>query len=99
MKLEIIDLARNDLIEGYRFYEKQQIGLGNYFLVNLYADIESLKIFAGIHKKVYKDFYRALSRRFPYAIYYTVEEDTVRVRAIVDYRKNPSGIQEHLKKA
>ncbi|HMB96959.1 MAG TPA: hypothetical protein VKM36_00635 [Balneolaceae bacterium] len=99
MKLEILVLARNDLIEGYRFYEKQQSGLGDYFLVNLYADVESLKIFAGIHKKVYKGFYRALSRRFPFAIYYTVEEKTVKIRSILDCRKDLSEIKEHLKKA
>lgn len=41
MKLEILDQAEDDLIEGFHFYESQQTGLGSYFLVNLYGDIES----------------------------------------------------------
>ena len=36
MKIEILDQAREDLIEGFYFYEDQQAGLGSYFLTNLY---------------------------------------------------------------
>ena len=84
MRLQILDLARYDLIEGFQFYEDKEKGLGRYFLVNLYSDIEGLKLFGGIHRKAYRGFHRALSKRFPFAIYYTVEEDTVRIRAVVD---------------
>jgi hypothetical protein len=42
MRLEILDQAERDLIEGFRFYEDQGEGLGSYFLTNLYADIDSL---------------------------------------------------------
>jgi hypothetical protein len=41
MKLRILDTASRDLIEGYRFYEKQQAALGEYFLDSLYSDIDS----------------------------------------------------------
>lgn len=99
MKLQILDLAKHDLIRGYHFYEKQQEGLGEYFLVNLYADIESLKVFGGIHEVVYKHFHRALSRRFPFAIYYTVDDETVFIRSVMDCRKNPPSIRDHLKKS
>ena len=84
MRLQILDLARNDLIEGFRFYEDKEKGLGRYFLVCLYSDLEGLKLFGGIHRKPYRDFHRALSKRFPFAIYYTIEESTVRIRAVVD---------------
>lgn len=47
MRLQILDLARDDLVEGFRFYESKDSGLGRYFLVNLYSDIESLKVFGG----------------------------------------------------
>ena len=93
MKLQILDAAKNDLIEGFYFYEKQQRGLG----VNLYAGIESLKIFGGIHEKVYKNFKRSLSKKFPYAIYYTIDQGIVKIREIIDYRRSPVWIQEHLK--
>ncbi len=97
MRLQILDIARNDLIEGFRFYEGKEEGLGGYFLASLYADIESLKVYGGIHRQVYQGFHRALSRRFPFAIYYTVEEDVVRIRAVADCRRRPSWIRRHLK--
>ena len=99
MKLKILDFAQNDLVEGFRFYDAKEEGLGNYFLSVLFSDIESLKVFGGIHQKVYKGFYSALSRRFPFAIYYTIEDDTVWVRAVIDCRRRPSWIRRHLGRA
>lgn len=99
MKIEILDLAKDDLISWFHFYEEKEAGLGDYFLSNLFSDIESLKVFGGIHRKSYKGFFRALSKRFPVAIFYTVENDTVRIRSVVDCRTRTSWIRRHLKKA
>jgi hypothetical protein len=99
MRLQILDLARNDIIDGYHYYEGKEEGLGNYFLINIYSDIESLRLFGGIHRQAYRGFHRALSKRFPFAIFYTVEDDAVRVRGVIDCRKNPSWIRGHLKRA
>ena|SRR5437763_16204716 len=96
MNVQILDLAKEDLIQGWHFYEKKEAGLGGYFLDSLYSDIDSLTFFGGIHRKAYKGFHRSLSKRFPFAIYYTMEGDIVRVRAVVDCRKDPSWIREHL---
>ena len=73
MRIEILEEAERDLIEGFHFYENQEAGLGSYFRTNLYADIESLKNYAGIHNKPYKTYHRLLSRKFPFAIFYRVE--------------------------
>src|SRR5258705_1912006 len=97
MRLQILEFDRNDLIEGFYFYENKEKELGDYFLANLYSDIESLKVFGGIHRKAYREFHRALSKRFPFAIYYTVEVDMIRIRAVVDCRRRPSWIRRHLK--
>ena len=96
MKLRILDAARDDLVEGFNFYERRQQGIGDYFLTCLYSDIESLKVFGGIHRTVYKNLHRSLSKRFPFAIYYTVEGGTVIVRAVLDCRRNPSWIRSRL---
>ena len=39
MTLEILDTAREDLKRGYRFYENQAAGLGDYFLDSIYSDL------------------------------------------------------------
>ena len=97
MTIEILDKAEDDLVAGCHFYEEQENGLGAYFLESLYSDIESLKLYAGIHRQVYRDFHRMLSKRFPFAIYYKTTASIAYVHAVVDCRKRPAWIRRHLR--
>ena len=72
MKIKILKSAKNDLKESYWFYEKQQKGIGSYFLEAISADIESLRLYAGIHPVLFEKYHRLLAKRFPFAIYYTI---------------------------
>jgi len=94
--IRISEDALQDLNEGFLFYEAQEAGLGDYFVTCLRADIESLRVYAGIHRAVYGDFYRLLSRVFPYGIFYTVEGGTAVVWAVVDLRRDPAWIRRRL---
>ena len=96
MKLHILDAASRDLIEGYRFYQKQQTGLGEYFLDSLYSDIDSLQFHAGIHVLLFGLYHRTLSKRFPFAIYYRVNDQEVWIYAVLDCRRSPAWIKNHL---
>ena len=96
MNIEILDEAQEDLIQGFRFYEGQEQGLGTYFLDCLFSDIDSLLVYAGIHLVVY-DYYRCLSKRFPFAIYYRMEVELIRVHAVLDCRRNPSWVRKRLR--
>ena len=49
MKIRLLPEAERDLEIAADFYESQQSGLGSYFNDCLTADIESLRIYAGIH--------------------------------------------------
>ena len=73
MKIRILAAAQQDLVNGYRFYEAQQHGLGSYFLDSLYADIDSLLFYAGIHQIVDGGYHRLLAKRFPFAVYYRMD--------------------------
>jgi hypothetical protein len=68
MNIRILPEAERDLELGADFYESQRVGLGRYFNDCLMADIESLRIYAGVHERVC-DLYRCLSKRFPFAIF------------------------------
>ncbi|OGP28670.1 MAG: hypothetical protein A2022_03760 [Deltaproteobacteria bacterium GWF2_42_12] len=97
MKIRILDSATQDLIEGFRFYEKQEAGLGNYFIDSLFSDIDSLQVYAGIHS-IHFGYHRMLSKRFPFAIYYKITEHEVSVYAVLDCRRNPAWTRERLDK-
>ena len=64
MKVELLETAKFDLIEASRFYERQSQGLGRDFLDSLFAELHSLRIYAGIHARVH-GFHCLLARRFP----------------------------------
>jgi plasmid stabilization system protein ParE len=96
--IEIREQARDDLQLGFQFYEDQAPGLGRYFLECLFADIDSLTKFAGIHETV-DGFQRLLSKRFPFAVYYTVTGQRVRVSAVLDCRRDPRWTQRRLRRA
>lgn len=66
MRIQILDDAEEDLFRGFRFYERQRSGLGDYFLDFLYSDVGSLYLFAGIHPWHF-GYQRLLSKRFPFA--------------------------------
>ena len=96
MKIEILSIALVDIQSGQHFYEQQQEGLGAYFLDSLFSDIDALLLYAGIHQQFF-GYYRALSKRFPYAIYYRVNEQTIQVWRVLDCRLKPSRIVNALR--
>lgn len=96
MKIQILDEAQEDLIQGFRFYEGQEPGLGTYFLDCLFSDIDSLLVYAGVHAVIYT-YHRCLSKRFPFAIYYSLDKEVVRVHSVLDCRRNPSWIRKRLR--
>jgi plasmid stabilization system protein ParE len=97
MRIEILSDAEDDLITGFTFYERQCVGVGDYFLNSLYSDIDSLLVYAGIHQTVF-GYYRALSKRFPYSIYYRLDQPAklVQVHRVLDCRRNPRWIKKQL---
>jgi len=97
MKIRLLSSALDDLSEGRLFYEKQGEGLGEYFFDSLFSDIDSLTLYGGIHPKFF-GYHRMLSKRFPYAIYYKLEEESVVVVwRVLDLRRDPKKIRQSLK--
>jgi len=94
--VRISEDALQDLNDGFLFYEAQQTGLGDYFATCLRADIEGLRVYAGIHRVVYRDYHRLLSRVFPHGIVYTREGDRAVVRAVIDLLRDPEWIRRRL---
>lgn len=97
MKIRILTSAFNDLADGRDFYEQQGEKLGDYFLDSLFSDIDALVLYAGIHRKVL-GFHRMLSKRFPHAIYYRLEDgDAAVFYRVLDCRQHPGKIRAALK--
>lgn len=98
MKVRILRSALEDLAAGRRFYDQRAEGIGGYFFDSLFSEIDSLSLFAGIHR-VQFGFHRLLARRFPFAIYYRILDGETVVFRVLDCRRAPNWIQNALQKA
>ena len=88
MRVKLSKSAENDLLNAFWFYENQNDGIGNYFKSSVGTDIESLKIYGGIHPTVH-GYHRMVCKTFPYNIYYRIaSESLVEVIAIIAHREN-----------
>ncbi len=97
MRVRISRSASEDLLNGHAFYERQQSGIGDYFLDSLFADIDALMLYAGMQAKPESRLHRAMAKRFPFAIYYDLGDGLVTVVAVLDCRQNPASIMARLK--
>jgi len=96
MTIRILGSALEDLHSGRQFYENQAEGVGEYFFDAVFADIDSLALYAGIHQKFF-GYHRLLAKRFPYAIYYKMDDpNTVIVQRVLDLRQHPQKIKTAL---
>ncbi len=96
MKVRVLPPALEDLASGREFYNQQQEGVGDYFFDSLFSEIDSLVIYAGIHR-VHFGYHRLLAHRFPYAVYYRILEGEAVVFRVLDCRQAPRRIRKSLK--
>lgn len=50
MQIRLLETAKDDLREGWKFYDRTAVGLGDYFLDCIQADVRFLTVFPGIHE-------------------------------------------------
>jgi plasmid stabilization system protein ParE len=93
--IRLLETARDDLRTAWLFYERQRPGLGDRFLDAIEADVQALTLYAGIHLQL-DEFYRMLIKRFPFAVYYLIEESTIDIYAILDCRRDPISIRARM---
>jgi hypothetical protein len=96
VKLRVLPSALSDLDRRRIFYARQSRNVGDYFLDSLFSDIGSLELYAGVHMEVFGH-HRLLARRFPYAVYYTIDGDECIVFRIPDCRQEPEKTAEALR--
>ncbi|MDL5046254.1 hypothetical protein QQ054_09425 [Oscillatoria amoena NRMC-F 0135] len=84
-----------DLADARCFYDLSGKTVGEYFFDTLFSEIDSLSLYGGIHARRY-GFHTMLSKRFPYAVYYLLQNDEVIVFRVLDCRQDPQVIEGKL---
>ena len=88
-KLIIKPFAEEDAKDAANWYNEKREGLGNEFLLALEAALNAIQRNPNLYQVVYKGLKRALTVRFPYGIFFTVDEDVIYVLAIVHTSRSP----------
>ena len=88
-KLIIKPFAEEDAKDAANWYNGKREGLGNGFLLALEATLNAIQRNPNHYQVVYKGLKRALTVRFPYGVFFIVEEDVIYVLAIVHSSRSP----------
>ncbi len=96
MRIRVLRSARKTIMTGFWFYENQESGLGRYFIDSIMSDLRSLDVSGGIHQIAYGRYHRMVCKTFPFSVFYRFENSEVTVHAVLDDRRDPKLISEHL---
>lgn len=88
-KLFIFPEAQEDIEYASFWYELNKNELGSEFILALDAELNQIRNNPHIHNKIYKEFIRAIIDRFPYAIFYIIDDYRINILAIIHLSRNP----------
>ena len=91
------DIASDaDLEAAFEWYESEQPGLGFEFLDEVRAAYTRILDGPFKYQELRSGIRRALTRRFPYAIFFSIEDDLIIVLAILDTVRDPAEWQSRI---
>lgn len=82
--------AERDLAETYKWYNRQVSGLGVEFIAAVDRALESIQDNPARFPVIYSDVRRALLRRFPYGIFFVLENEQISVLAVMHTARDPA---------
>jgi toxin ParE1/3/4 len=95
--LRFLPKVEDDAISGYTWYETKSLGLGEEFLRMFYACAGDIPRTPLLYQTVHGQFRRCLLRRFPYAIYFIIDNDKVIVTGLFHCARNPRAVESTLR--
>jgi len=81
--------AERELHEAVDYYEDVELGLGYDLSVEIYSAIQRAVAYPRAWPVLDDEIRRALVRRFPYGVLYSVEEGTLLIVAIMNLHRKP----------
>ena len=88
--------AEEDVFLGKAWYDKQRIGLGDEFVLCVEESIDRISKSPEMPAIIFKDIRRIAVRRFPYGVFYRVEDQQISIIAVYHSRRDPRGWQRRI---
>ncbi len=89
MKLVLRPEAEKDLAEAHAWYEKRASGLGAEFLAAVERVLEAIQDNPLRYPVIHQSIRRALTRRFPYCVFFVYDRGAVSVLAVMHAARDP----------
>ena len=86
--------AEAEISESYAWYEERLAGLGSDFILCIDAIFNSISRSPNQYPVVYKSVRRAITRRFPFEVFYLINERRAVIIAVFHAKRNPKRWQE-----
>jgi plasmid stabilization system protein ParE len=86
--------ARDDIEQAAAWYERQRAGLGEDFLNEVLDAFERIAEAPRTYAVLHRDTRRAVVHRFPFGVFYRIEEEAVVVFAVLHGSRDPRAWQQ-----
>jgi hypothetical protein len=90
--------AKFELLDAAARYEGERSGLGGEFLDDVQAMLDRIEENPFQFQAMDAEIRRALSRRFPYFIYFKVSGDVARVNAVLHQHRGPDVVKSRIRR-
>lgn len=89
MTLKFHSEARKEFFQAADYYEEQVVGLGDTFISEVEKVLDVIEQFPFSGTKITSTERRFLVSRFPFGVIYSVEDDLIKIFAVMDLRQKP----------
>lgn len=90
MTIKFHSEARREFFNAADYYEEQVVGLGDAFVSEVEKVLDVIEQFPLTGTKITSTERRFLVSRFPFGIIYPVEDDLIKIFAVMDLRRKPN---------
>lgn len=96
MNVRFLTIAQEELDDAYCWFEERTAGKGLEFLDGVHRAVVLIRNFPLAGAEIEREVRRTLIERFPYAVVYGIEDETIIVIAIAHTRRKPTYWVERL---
>ena len=96
MNLSLLRITIKDLSDSFIWYEEQERGLGDRFILAIEESFEVIKRNPFIFPIVKNDVRRKLVRKFPYIIYYYMYSENIIIIGVLHSKRNPDELRSRI---
>jgi toxin ParE1/3/4 len=88
--------AEQDAAAAYRWYEDLRAGLGLDFMHEVDVALAAVSDHPYAFRVIYQDVRRGLTKRFPYGIFFVLEDAQITVIAVLHVKRDPNAWQRRV---